>query len=71
MNGHELIARIRKLGRRRGIAVLLSPERGRGSHATLSFGGRMAVIPHQAAELKKGTLHGILKQLGIELEDLR
>lgn len=71
MNGHELIARIRKLGRRRGVAVLLLSERGRGSHASLTFGGRTAVIPHRAAELKKGTLHGILKQLGLKLEDLR
>ena len=55
----------------RGVAVLLVSERGRGSHASLTFGGRTAVIPHQAAELKKGTLHGILKQLEIKLEDLR
>jgi mRNA interferase HicA len=58
------------LGRRRGIAVELEAERGKGSHSTLYFGGRFTIVRNLKDELKTGTLHGMLKQLGITLEDL-
>jgi predicted RNA binding protein YcfA (HicA-like mRNA interferase family) len=31
--------------------------------------GKRTVVPVHAKDLKKGTLHGILKQAGIELKD--
>lgn len=62
--------RVRKLGRRRGVAVTFRKERGKGSHGTLYFGSRLTVVRNLKDELKKGTLHAMLKQLGLTLEDL-
>jgi hypothetical protein len=35
VKGSEFIRKIKRLGRRRNVAVLLRSERGKGSHATL------------------------------------
>lgn len=70
MKGAELVRRMRRLGRRRGASVEFRPERGKGSHGTLYFGSRFTVIRHLKDELKTGTLHAMLKQLGLRLEDL-
>jgi mRNA interferase HicA len=70
MKGSELLRRLRKLGRRRGVNVELAPERGKGSHAIVYFGDRFTVIRNLKDELKTGTLHAILKQLGLSPEDL-
>jgi mRNA interferase HicA len=52
------------------MSVELRPERGKGSHGTLYFGSRFTVIRNLKDELKTGTLHAMLKQLGLTLEDL-
>lgn len=70
MKGAELVRRVRKLGRRTGTAVEFNPERGKGSHGTLYFGTRFAVVRNLKDEMKTGTLHAVLKQLGLRLEDL-
>lgn len=70
MKGSELVRRLRKLGRHRGISVELVPERGKGSHGTLYFGGRFTIVRNLKDELKTGTLHAMLSQLGLTLEDL-
>ncbi|HEY4591264.1 MAG TPA: type II toxin-antitoxin system HicA family toxin [Thermoanaerobaculia bacterium] len=70
MKGAELVRRLRKLGRQREIAVEFVPERGKGSHGTLYFGERLTVVRNLKDEIKTGTLHAMLKQLGLTLEDL-
>jgi mRNA interferase HicA len=70
MKGAELVRRLRKLGRDQGIAVEFVPQRGKGSHGTLYFGNRMTVVRDLKDELKTGTLHAMLKQLGLTLQDL-
>ncbi len=45
------------------------PQRGKGSHGTLYLGDRWTVVRNTKDELKKGTLHGMLKQLGIDPND--
>jgi mRNA interferase HicA len=54
-----------------GIGYRFALARGKGSHGTLYFGGARAVVPDLKRELKTGTLHAILKQLGLTLDDLR
>jgi len=50
-----------------------APKRRKGSHIALyketPSGKRLVIIPHRK-ELAKGTLHAILKQAGITLEEL-
>lgn len=70
MKGTEFVRRVRRVGRRRGVAVEFNPERGKGSHGTLYFGSRFTVLRNLKDELKTGTLHAMLKQLGLTLEDL-
>ena len=70
MNGREFIARVRKLARGNGIAVRFDRARGKGSHGTLYYGGRHTVMKDRRKPLKTGTLRGMCKQLGIDLDDL-
>jgi mRNA interferase HicA len=69
VKGAEFVRRIRKIGRKRGVAVELVPERGKGSHGLLYFGTRFTVVRDLKDELKTGTLHAMLKQLGLTPKD--
>lgn len=70
MKGSELVRRLRKIGRKHGIHVELVPERGKGSHSLLYFGNHFTVIRDLRDEIKTGTLHAMLKQLGLTAQDL-
>jgi mRNA interferase HicA len=70
MRGSEFVRRVRRLARKRRIAAEFVPERGKGSHGTLYFGSRFTVVRDLKDELKAGTLHAMLKQLGLTLQDL-
>ncbi len=70
MKGNELVRKVRRLGRRRGVKVVFVPERGKGSHVTLYYGDKLTIVRNPKDELKVGTLHAMLTQLGITLSDL-
>ena len=70
MTETEFIRRIKKLGRRKGIPVRFVARRGKGSHGTLLYGSRFTIVRNPKDELKKGTLHGMLDQLGLSLDEL-
>lgn len=70
MTGDELIRKVRKLGRKTGVKVRIDASRGKGDHRTLTYGDRFTIVGDRG-ELKSGTLHAMLKQLGITLDDLR
>jgi mRNA interferase HicA len=70
MTGHEFIRKIRKLGRKTGLEVTFVARRGKGSHGTLYYGNRFTIARNLKDELKKGTLHAMLTQLNLRLEDL-
>jgi predicted RNA binding protein YcfA (HicA-like mRNA interferase family) len=69
MHSAELRRRLKKLGRQRGVVVRFDASHGKGSHGRLFFGYRAVTIPTHG-ELKSGTLHGILKALGLTERDL-
>lgn len=71
MTGAEFVRRVRRLGRKRGVTVEVRVERGKGSHGTLYYGRSLTVVRSMRDELKPGTLHAMLKQLGLSLDDLR
>ena len=71
MTGNELIRRLNRLGRVRGIEVRLDAEWGKGSHATLYFGVRFTVIKDRRKEIAPGLLHAMLRQLGLRETDLK
>lgn len=41
-------------------------EHGKGSHLKVFLNGKFSVLPMHNAELKKGTVEGIKKQLGLK-----
>ncbi len=45
-------------------------RRGKGSHGTLCYGPRFTIVRNPKDELKTGTLHAMLDQLGLHFEDL-
>lgn len=65
MTSSELL----RLLRRAGADVVT--DRGKGGHVMVTFRGRRAFVPTGSGEVKRGTLLGILRQLGLRLHDLR
>ena len=68
--GSEFVSRVQKLAKRKGMHAEYRAERGKGSHGTLYFGSRRAIVRNLKDELKTGTLHAMLKQLGLKRTDL-
>jgi len=71
VRGNEFIRMIRKHAKRNGKAFEWRPDRGKGSHGLLILGDRRTVVRNPKDELKTGTYHGMLKQLGLTERDLR
>jgi len=70
MTGNEFLRKLRALGRKRGVLVVLDAARGKGSHQTVYFGTAFTVLRNPKDELRTGTLHGMCSQLGIKVGDL-
>ncbi len=70
MTGNEFIRKVKKVGRERGVAVQFVARRGKGSHGTLFYGSRFTIVRTLKDELKTGTFHAMLAQLGLSSEDL-
>jgi mRNA interferase HicA len=71
VRGNEFIRRVQKYARRGGLDFRWRPDRGKGSHGVLVLGDRRTVVRNPKDELKTGTYHAMLKQLGLTDEDLR
>jgi mRNA interferase HicA len=70
MTGDEFIRTVKQLGRKRGVAVQFVARRGKGSHGTLFYGSRFTIVRNPKDELKTGTFHAMLTQLGLSHKDL-
>lgn len=70
MTGAEFLTRVRKLAKARGLSCSWHPEMGKGSHGVLKLADRRTVVRNLKDELKTGTLHAMLKQLGLTTADL-
>ena len=70
MRGNEFIRKVEKYAKRKGIACEWRPDRGKGSHGVLTLGGMRTVVRNPKDELKTGTYHAMLKQLGLTERDL-
>lgn len=70
MTGDELLKRLKKLAKEQKVMFSIYKQHGKGSHATVYFGSKKTILPYSRRELQTGTLNGILKQLGIDKEDL-
>ncbi len=70
MKGSELIRRVQRMARDRGITCKVDQKRGKGSHVTLYFGTQHTIVRNPKDELKTGTFNAMLKQLGLKKEDI-
>ena len=65
MTANELLRRLRRLG------VTVVPKRGKGGHVRVECDGRVSHGPTGSGELKTGLIHGVLRQPGLTMRDLR
>ena len=70
MRAGEFIRRVERLGRQRGVPVRFDARRGKGSHGTLYFGGRLTVVKDRKKECGPGLLRSMLRDLGLGMDDL-
>jgi mRNA interferase HicA len=71
MRGNEFIRKIQKYAKAAGLACEWRADRGKGSHGVLIVGTRRTVVRNPKDELKTGTYHAMLKQLGLTERDIR
>jgi mRNA interferase HicA len=65
MKGKQFIKRLKQYG------VEIIEKRGKGGHVLAKFGGKQTTIPvHGDADFDPAFLKHILKQLGIDPEDI-
>ncbi|WP_420621673.1 type II toxin-antitoxin system HicA family toxin [Candidatus Poriferisodalis sp.] len=64
MTDREFLRRLRRYARKRGIFVVVQPDRGKGSHARVWLGDRATTL--SKVELQPGKLRAMLRQLGID-----
>ena len=70
MRGNEFVRRVQKYAKARGLHCEWHAEMGKGSHGLLILGDRRTVVRNPKDELKTGTFHAMLKQLGLSREDI-
>ncbi len=70
MKGNEFIKRVHKLAKAKGLECSRDEARGKGSHITLYLGDSLTIVRNPKDELKTGTFHAMLKQLGISLDEI-
>ena len=70
MRGNEFIRRVQKYAKRNGIPFTWRADRGKGLHGLLTLGDLRTVVRNPKDELKTGTYHAMLKQLGLTEHDL-
>ncbi len=63
----ELLRRLRRLAARRDLDIEITEGR---NHTKVTLAGRRSVVGRHSADLKTGTMHGILRQLGLTSEDI-
>ena len=67
MKPAELLRRLRRLAAECGLDFEMSEGK---NHTKVTLAGRRSVVGRHSADLKTGTLHGILKQLGVEPDEM-
>lgn len=70
MRGNEFIRRAQKYAKAHGLRCTWHPDLGKGSHGLLILDDRRTVVRNAKDELKRGTFHAMLKQLGLSSDDI-
>jgi mRNA interferase HicA len=70
VNGNELLRRLGRLAKARGIELVIDRRQGKGSHSTLRFGGRKTTLKDLTKEIGSGLLQAMLNDIGLTPRDL-
>jgi mRNA interferase HicA len=71
VTGNELLRKLRRLARRRGVDFAFDSRPGKGGHGVIMFGQAVAMLrSSRQKEIPPGTLRAIWAQLQIEPSDL-
>ena len=68
MKPDALLRSLKRLASKRGWVVSISEG---GNHTKVIVNGKRTVIGRHPQDLKPGTLHAIIKQLGLRPDDLK
>ena len=66
----ELVRRIARFARKRGMALRYDRRHGKGSHGRIYLGSRFSTVPGERKDIGAGLLAKILRDLGLRREDL-
>ena len=64
----EFVKRVQRLAKKTQLPAGSSNRTGKGSHGSLYYGGGRTTVQDRKRELPTGTLHAMLRQLGIASE---
>ncbi len=70
MNGNELLRRLGRIAKARGVEVTVDRRQGKGSHATLRFSGKKTTLKDLKKEIGPGLLRAVLNDIGLTPRDL-
>jgi mRNA interferase HicA len=70
MKGSEFLRRVQRLAHENRVSCSWHPEKGKGSHGVLKYGDKRTTLRNPKDELKTGTYHAMLKQLGLQHCDI-
>jgi mRNA interferase HicA len=71
VTGNELLRKLRRLARRKGVAFGFDPRPRRGGHGAIQFGDAITTLrSSRPKEIPSGTLRAMLAQLGIDPQEL-
>ena len=70
VHGSELVRKLRRLAKERGLEFSYEPRHGKSSHGQLLFGNRLTTVKDLKKEIGSGLLHDMLKQLDLSKDDL-
>ena len=70
MKGSEFIKKVKRLAKANNLSARVDSKRGKGSHVTQYYGDKFTIVWNPKDELKTGTLKAMLKQLGINADEI-
>jgi mRNA interferase HicA len=71
VTGNELLRKLRRLARRRGVHFEFDRSGGKGGHGFIAFGTRRTTLRgSRQKEIPTGALRGMLSDLAIDPNDL-
>jgi mRNA interferase HicA len=70
VNGEELLRKLRKLAKSKGVAFRFDPSHGKGSHGRVTFGSAFTTVKDLKKDIGKGLLSDLCKDLGIDPKEL-